>query len=199
MMFVLSRWGRLVFARAIRLTIESGTAPRRDALRISPAAFFNYLYISALGELLSLMTMITFVAPLVCTMLSGLAIGTAELNDHPSLIAPFRRIARIARHLKIAAALVLIFSAAFALAALNVAAAFALGMWLASSAGGWDVHRWAMLMSFNNHRFVLVMIAGAVIALEPFWIAAHVTLVRKAGAAESGDDLRAWFEELRNA
>jgi len=33
--------------------------------------------------------------------------------------------------------------------------------------------------------------------VEPFWIAAHVVFVRKAGAQERGDDLRAWFEELR--
>ena len=35
--------------------------------------------------------------------------------------------------------------------------------------------------------------------IEPFWIAANVLLVRKAGAAESGDDLRVWFEELQRS
>jgi hypothetical protein len=183
--FVLSRWGRLVFARAIRLASESGASPGAEALRLSPAALFNYVYLSAIAELLSLLTLVTFVAPALCTMLSGLAVGTAELNDVPSIAAPFRRIARYGREL--------------AVAAVNVAAAFSVALWLAGAAGGWDVHRWSILVSLNNHRFVLMIIAGAVIALEPFWIAAHVTLGRKAGAAESGDDLRAWFEELRNA
>jgi hypothetical protein len=197
--FVLSRWGRLVFARAIRLASESGTSPGAEALRLSPAALFNYVYLSAIAELLSLLTLVTFVAPALCTMLSGLAVGTAELNDVPSIAAPFRRIARYGRDLKIVAALMLVFVCALAVAAVNVAAAFSVALWLAGAAGGWDVHRWSILGSLNNHRFVLMIIAGAVIALEPFWIAAHVTLVRKAGAAESGDDLRAWFEELRNA
>jgi lysylphosphatidylglycerol synthetase-like protein (DUF2156 family) len=199
MAFVVSRFGRLVFARAVRLAGENGSTPGREAWHIPPASFFNYIYTSAVAELISIATLITCVAPLLCTMLSGLAIGTAELNDQPSLAAPIRRIGRCSRDLKIVAAMVLVFGCAFFVAALNILAAFAIGMWLASSIGGWDLHRWTILMSFENHRFVVMLIAGAVLALEPFWIAAHVTLVRKAGAAESGDDLRAWFEELRNA
>jgi hypothetical protein len=204
--FVISRFGRLVFARAVRLygAAAPGGAPAGEGagatpLRVSPASFFNYVYTSAIVELISIATLITCIAPLLCTMFSGLAIGTAELNDQPSLVAPFRRIARYGRDLKIVAAMVLVFGCAFFVAAVNILAAFGIGMWLASSIGGWDLHRWTILMSFANHRFVVMVIAGAVLTLEPFWIAAHVTLVRKAGAAESGDDLRAWFEELRNA
>ena len=197
--FVISRWGRLVFARAIRIAGESGDAPGRDALRISPAVFLNYLYISAFAEFLSLLTFLVCIAPALITMLSGLAIGSAEMNEHPSIAAPFRRVARYGRELKVVAALMLVFICALIVAAVNVIAAFGIGLWLAGAFGGFDAHRWAILLSFNNHRAVVTMIAGAVIAVEPFWIAAHVTLVRKAGAAETGDDLRAWFEELRNA
>jgi hypothetical protein len=197
--FVISRFGRLVFARAVNHAFEAGEGAGATPLRVSPALFLNYVYTSAIAELISIATMITCIAPLLATMLSGLAIGTAELNDQPSLVAPFRRIGRYGRDLKVVAALVLVFGCAFFVAAVNILAAFGIGMWLASSVGGWDLHRWTILMSFANHRFVVMMIAGAVLALEPFWIAAHVTLVRKAGAEESGDDLRAWFEELRNA
>ena len=44
-----------------------------------------------------------------------------------------------------------------------------------------------------------IVTAGAIMLVEPFWIAAYVVFVRKAGAQESGDDLRAWFAELRRA
>jgi hypothetical protein len=44
-----------------------------------------------------------------------------------------------------------------------------------------------------------MLFAGAVMIVEPFWVAAHVVYVRKAGAEESGDDLKAWFAELRRA
>jgi hypothetical protein len=50
-----------------------------------------------------------------------------------------------------------------------------------------------------NRRYVLMIIAGALLVIEPFWIAANVLLVRKAGVAESGDDLRVWFEELQRS
>jgi hypothetical protein len=44
-----------------------------------------------------------------------------------------------------------------------------------------------------------MLIAGAILIVEPFWIAAQVVFVRKAGAEESGDDLRTWFDELQRA
>lgn len=197
--FIVSRWGRLVFARAVRLAIENGEAPGREAWRIRPAVFLNYLYMSAFTELISIATMIACLSSVLCTMLSGLAIGTAELNDHPSLAAPFRKIGMYRKQFKIVIALMLVFGSALAVAAINVAAAFGTGLWLGQSVPGWDAARWALLLGPENHRFVLIVIAGAVLAVEPFWIAAHVTFVRKAGAAETGDDLRAWFEELRDA
>ena len=64
---------------------------------------------------------------------------------------------------------------------------------------GADLSRWSVLFSQHDRRFVLATIAGAWIAIEPFWIAANVVLVRKAGAAETGEDLRVWFEELRQS
>jgi hypothetical protein len=84
-------------------------------------------------------------------------------------------------------------------ALVNLAAAFQLGAWLAGAIGGFDAPRWQLLFSGDNRRFMLILAAGAVIVVEPFWIAANVVYVRKAGAEESGDDLRAWFDELRRA
>jgi hypothetical protein len=72
-------------------------------------------------------------------------------------------------------------------------------MWLADVFLGADLSRWSVLFSGHNRRFVLAAIAGAWIAIEPFWIAANVVLVRKAGAAETGEDLRVWFEEVRES
>jgi hypothetical protein len=68
-----------------------------------------------------------------------------------------------------------------------------------AGAAGARMARWSQLFSFENRRFVLMIIAGALIAVQPFWIAANVMLVAKAGAEETGEDLRAWFRALRNA
>jgi hypothetical protein len=197
--FVVSRWGRLVFARAIRLVDAGGTTPGREALRVRPAVFADYVFAATFAEVISAITTITIFGPLLCTMLSGLAIGTAELNASPSIAEPFRNIGRMGKQMKITVALMLVFVCAFAVALINVAAAFAFGLWLLGGSGWIDAQRWDILFSFNNRRFVLTSIGCALLTLEPFWIAAHVTLVRKAGAAQSGDDLRVWFEELRRA
>jgi hypothetical protein len=197
--FVVSRWGRLVFARAVRLALESGRAPGAAALRVKFAALLNYLYVSLVVECFGLAMFMTCLAPLVCTIVSGLAIGTAESNDRPSLAAPFRRIAQMGKNARTTIALGLVFFCAAAVAAVNVAGSFGLGLNLGSAIGGWDVQRWRQILSPDNRRFVLMVIAGAFVVLEPFWVAAYVTFVRKAGIVESGDDLRQWFEELRSA
>ncbi len=197
--FVLSRWGRLVYARAIRLVDAGGSTPGAEALRVRPAVFADYFFLATLAELLSAVTAITLFSPLLCTMLSGVAIGTAELNTSPSVAEPLTNIARVGKETKIVASLLLVFVCAFAAAFVNVAAAFRLGFWLVGGTGWIDAQRWAPFFAFGNRRFFLTVIACALLTLEPFWVAAHVMLVRKAGAAQSGDDLRVWFEELRRA
>jgi len=197
--FLLSRWGRLVYARAIRLVDESGTTPGVEALRVRPAALANYIFLATFIELLSAASAITLIAPLLCTAFSGLAVGTAELNQAPSIAEPFRAVARTAKESRLVAALLLVFICAFFAALVNVAAALYLLFWLAGATGTFDAVRWAPLFNPGNRRFVLTAIGGTLLALEPFWIAAHVMLVRKAGAAQSGEDLRVWFEELRRA
>jgi hypothetical protein len=72
-------------------------------------------------------------------------------------------------------------------------------LWLSGTIGALDAPNWPLLFGMGNRRFVLLLFAGAVIAVEPFWVAAHVVYVRKAGTQESGDDLRTWFEELQRA
>lgn len=197
--FVVSRWGRLVFARAVRLAVESGRNPSASALRIPLAALLDYLYVSLFVECASVAMFMTCLAPAFCTMVSGLAIGTAESNDQPSLAGPFRRIAHIGSNVRTAVAVGFVFFCAAAVAAVNVAGAFGAGLWLGSAIGGWDPQRWMLILSPSNRRFILMVLAGAFVALEPFWVAAYVTFIRKAGAVESGDDLRQWFEELRSA
>src|ERR1700756_1191642 len=60
--FVVSRWGRLVFARAVRLAVESGRAPGAAALRVRFAALLDYLYVSLLMECLSVAMLMTCLA-----------------------------------------------------------------------------------------------------------------------------------------
>jgi hypothetical protein len=196
--FLLSLWGRAVFARACRLTSASGAAPGREALRVPLAALACYIFVASIAESVTYMLAITVIGIGVGAILSGLAIGTMELNERPGLIAPLRLLSRYGQT-RIVVALSFVFLCGFVIAALNVATLFGGGLALASTIGGWDASRWHILLSLSNRRYILMVIAGALLVIEPFWIAANVLLVRKAGVAESGDDLRLWFEELKQS
>jgi hypothetical protein len=197
--FLLSLWGRAIYARACRLASASGAAPGGEALRIPLAALANYVFLASIAESVTYLLLVTGIGVALGSILSGLAIGTMELNEEPGIINPLRRLARYGRETGVIVALTFVFFCAFIIALVNVATLFGAGFALASTIGGWDAPRWHVLLSSANRRFVLMIIAGALLVIEPFWIAANVLLVRKAGAAESGDDLRVWFEELQRS
>ena len=62
---------------------------------------------------------------------------------------------------------------------------------------GLDAAAWSHLLGPDNPRFVLWVLAGALLAVEPFWLGALVVHVHDRSARTSGDDLRAWLERLR--
>lgn len=195
---VLALWGRAVYARACRLALGRGIRPGHETWRVPAPALASYVLTSSVAILLGYVSIFTCIGVLVVAVFAGLAIGTAELNERVSLIEPFRAIVRHARTMT-PLALVLVFICALLVGLANIAAAFALGVWFVSAIGGFDAPKWQLLFTTGNRRYLLMLIAGAFVAVEPFWIAAQVVFVRKAGAEERGDDLRAWFEELRRA
>lgn len=196
---LLAFWGRAVYARACRLAIGRGAAPGREALRVPAVSLASYILTGSAAVLLGFVSLLSVIGPLVTVMLAGLAIGTMELNTRVSVREPFRIVFRHARRVGIPFALVLIFLIAAFVAFVNLAAAFSLLVWLAGAIGGFDAPHWKSLFDWGNRRYMLMLIAGALVMIEPFWIAAQVVFIRKAGAQESGDDLRAWFEELKRA
>ena len=196
---LLALWGRAVFARACRLAEARGAAPGREAWRVRPAAYACYVLTATTAMLIGWIGVFTIVGFAAAVIFAGLAIGTMELNERVSVTRPFALIVRYASSIRVPVALVLVFFCALIVAMVNLAATFQLGAWLASAVGGFDAPRWQLLFTGGTRRFVLTLIAGALIVVEPFWIAANVVYVRKAGAEESGDDLRAWFDELRRA
>ena len=195
--FVVSLWGRAVWARACRMAMESGVRPAMAALRVPLVALASYLLTASLTELLFYGTLITFLGPLVVILFGGVAIGTMELNDRAGVVAPLRLVSRYARHVRIELALLGIFIVAWVVALINIGAAFSAGLWMANGFAGIDITSWQLLLDVHNRTFRLLLFAGAALAVEPFWIAANVVLVRKSGAAESGEELRIWFRELQ--
>lgn len=193
---LIALWGRAVYARACRLALGRELVPGRETWRVPAAALASYLLTSSVVLIGGYLSLFTCVGVFFAAMFAGLAIGTMELNERVSLVEPFRLMFRSARVLLLLAFVFVFFCAVF-VALVNLAAAFGLGVWAASSVGGWDAPRWQVLFGGENRRYVLMLLAGALVAVEPFWIATHVVFVRKAGAEERGDDLRTWFEDLR--
>lgn len=195
---LISLWGRAVYARACRLALDRGARPGRETWRVPVAAFACYVLTSAVALVMGMLGIFICFGVIIGSMFAGAAIGTMEMNERVSLRRPFTLIMRYSRPL-ILFALAAVFFCALFVALVNLAAAFGLAVWAAGSVGGFDAPRWQLLFTPDNRRYLLLLIAGAFVAVEPFWIAAHVVLVRKAGAEERGDDLRAWFHELRRA
>ncbi len=195
--FLLSRWGRAIWARACRLAEQQDGAPGREVWRIPMVALLSYVFTATLAELLYYLTAITFIGPILAAAIAALAIGTFELNTKPGLLPPLRLIAHYARTSKQLFAFLFVFAAAVLIAFINIMAAFGIGGWLLHAFGGLNLARWDMLLSMRNKHFLRLVFAGAIVAVEPFWIAAHVVLVRKAGVAQTGEDLRIWFRRLQ--
>jgi hypothetical protein len=173
-----------------------GATPGREVWRVPAAALVSFFLTSSVVLLFGHLSVFTCLGLWVASVFAGLAIGTIELNERVSVLEPFRLIGRYAKPM-ILLGMAFVFLCGLFVAFLNLAAAFGLGVWALSAIGGFDAPRWELLFTPGNRRFVLVLAAGALVAVEPFWVAAHVVFVRKAGAQERGDDLRAWFDELR--
>jgi hypothetical protein len=196
---VVAFWGRTVYARACRLAMARGNAPGRETWRVPAPALASYVLTAAAATLIGYVSLFTLFGLIAAVMFAGVAVGTFELNERVSVFRPFAIIARYSKRVGILFALAFVFFCAMFVALLNIAAAFSIGTWLASAIGGFDAPHWPLLFSGGNRRYLLMLFAGAIAIVEPFWIAAHVIYVRKAGAEESGDDLRTWFEELRGS
>lgn len=196
-------WGRAVYARACALALTAGAEgyarmPLREQLRLSPAGFLAYLYAAAACELLFFAVGWTIVAVPVLALLSGLAAATSYLDERPGFYASLLRVVRHAPPLGVLIGLTLVFCLAVPVAFFNLFVLFQLLVWLASGTTGLDGSWWSVALSFESSQFLLLALAGAVLILEPFWLAALVAAVRRARARQSGEDLASWFSALRS-
>ena len=197
--FVLATLGRAVFARACLLAIRTGRPSGTRALAVGFTPFLTHLYLALVAEVLFFGLCLTLVvAPLAIT-LQALAAAVAPLAERPGLVAPLRLVAASGARAGTLVGLQAVFGVAFVIALLNVGVAFHAGLWLAGAVPGIDLATWAHRLAPESPRFLLLVTAGAMLVVEPFWLAAHVVYVHRLRARETGEDLRAWFERLRAA
>jgi len=126
--------------------------------------------------------------------------GSGGSDGPPARPGPLASLSRALRRAPPAATCVglsVTFGAALAVAALNLYALVRLCLWLAGGVSGLDLAAWSLALDAGNRHFLLLLAAGAVALVEPFWLAALVVGVRAAHARESGEDLVSRFAELR--
>ncbi|MFP5288321.1 MAG: hypothetical protein ACLGI9_21475 [Thermoanaerobaculia bacterium] len=193
-------WGRAVFARACALALSGRAAARGAplrALRPSLPSFAAYVYTAAAAELLLVLLGWTVVALPFLALYAGLAAATSYLQDRPgplaSLVLPLRVLQPFFPFLGLTA----LFGVALLIAFVNLLFFFMFGLWLAGGASGLDLSWWQVALSPDNQQYSLLIVACAVTVVEPFWIASLVAAVRRVRARESGEDLAAWFADIR--
>jgi hypothetical protein len=201
--FLPAIWGRAVYAHAcsLALTGRSGTRQAggmRLAFRLPLRTLIPYFYAATVAELLIVALGWTWVPMPVLALYAGMVAATATLQERPGLVAPLflplRRIRPVFPFLGLTA----VFTIALPIVLLNLFVLFQIGLLLATGTSGLDLSWWNVALSLDNRQFVLLVVAGAVTVLEPFWIAALVAGLHRARARESGEDLAAAFAEIRS-
>jgi hypothetical protein len=197
--FLLSLWGRAVYVRACVLRLRTREPGGLAPLRLRPGALASYVYVALAIEAAFYATCASVVAVPALVLVAGLAAATVPLMERPGLVEPFRLVTDNAREAVPLVGLLLAFAAALVLAVANLAFLFRFGLWLGDGVLGLDLTRWDALLAAGNVRFVFVLVAGAALIIEPWWLAALVVYVHRLRSRASGEDLRIWFDRLRSA
>lgn len=190
--------GRVVYVRACTLSLRTGAVPGRETWTVGAGPLLTYLYVGLFLEACLLLTAPILVTVPLLVLLSGLAAAASPLQSSPALLEPWRRLAAQIRHLRVLLALVVLFAAAFVLVGVNLYFLFRFGAWMAGGLPGADAGKWDGLLELGNRSFGLLVGAGALLVLEPFWLATMVVLVQRSMSRVSGEDLRIAWQRLRS-
>jgi hypothetical protein len=196
--FVLSLWARAVFARACVLRLRSTADPGALPLRTPLGTLLGYVYAALLVEVLFYLTCAVPVVAPFFVLLAGLLAATVPESEGVGLLRPFARLFGSQRQVLPLVGVTAVFFAALVLTAANLSVLFQLGLWLAGGVAGLETTRWAGLLSFGHPRYLCVLLAGAVLIVEPYWLASLVVFVHKLESRTTGEDLRLWFDRLRS-
>ena len=203
--FLPALYARAVFVRACTLGLRSGARVGLEALRVPPAQLVNLLFTVLLGELLFGFLVWTWVGIPLAISVVGLAFATSPRVEKPGLIRPLREIAVALAPRKAFLALFFTYGCALLVAFVNLYVLGRAAVWAAGAFGGIDVLRWEQLLRpmpllgiFPAEGLTRwICLAGAVTIVEPFWQASLCVLVHRLGLRSSGEDLRVWFNRLR--
>ncbi|MBI4616549.1 MAG: hypothetical protein HY720_23265 [Planctomycetes bacterium] len=189
-------YGRLLLVRAMDSHLAGAPRSGVRALWVGLVPFASYLYLALLLATVSCALVFTGFVPLLAIPLAGIAPAVALAQERVGLLRPVADLVRPAVAIRAIGGIYAMLALAFLLAAVNLLLLFQIGLWL-SSGWGADLTAWAAILFPTNRLFALLLIAGSLLVVEPFWLAASLVLVRRFRERESGEDLRAWLSRIR--
>ncbi len=193
----LAFWGKAQLARGCSIALAGEDASlARSRFGIPCAAFLTGLYPALVAQALyPAFGWMVLPLPLVAAY-SGLAAASAPYQEKPGLWVPLEVPARGFASPVLLAGLWTATVVGLVIAWFQIFVLFELGLWAAQTAIGAGGVWWQQALSPSNRLFVLLVIAGAILVVEPFWIAGLSILVRRGRARATGEDLSAWIAEL---
>jgi len=191
-----SLYGRQVFVRACRRGMEGEVPEGGWGLRVPLRELAGAVVAALLVEVVFWALAFTFVVPLAMVVAAALAAAAAPVGG-PSPAAAVRSMLDGTGRVLTLAFLFLLCALAALLAGLNLHVLFVLSTWLARSVAPLDTPAWARLLSYANPLYRQLLVVGATLLVEPFWLAAVAVHVERVRSQSSGEDLRHTFEELR--
>jgi hypothetical protein len=197
---------RAVYVRATFLELQSGARVGAEALRVPASQLITSLYLALLSEVaFALTAWMVFTVPLL-VLPAGLAYAAAARVDRPGLLRPLGEILRLLSGVKALAGLMFAFTLALGAVYINVYMAFRLALLALDALGGDGLSRWELLLRPIHPQFmpvlpgdplmIVICLAGTLLIVEPFWLAALSVYVHKANQRQTGEDLRLRFRLL---
>jgi hypothetical protein len=200
---------RAVYVRANFLHLESGARVGAEALRVPAAQLLTSLYLALLTEAAFALTAWMFFTVPLLVLPAGLAYAVAARTDRPGLVRPLVDIVRLFAGVKAIAGLEFAFALALGAVFVNIFMAFRLGLWALDALGGDSLSRWELLLRPlepvllpflpGNPLMIVICLAGTLLVVEPFWLAALSVFVHKSNQRQTGEDLRLRFRLLTGA
>lgn len=196
----LAFWGRAQLARGCSIALSGEDATlARSRFGLPWRQYLSGLYAALVAAALyPAIGWMIFPLPLVA-LYSGLAAASAPYQEKPGLWAPIATAARGFTSPRLLAGLWFTAGVGVLVAAVQLFVIFSLGLDAVQTALGLSDVWWEQALSAENRLYVLLVFAGACLAVEPFWIAGLSIVVQRGRARASGDDLAGWLAELGEA
>lgn len=201
-------YARCVYVRATLLGLESGGRVGAEALRVPLRQLGTSLYLTLLTEVLFALTVWMFITVPFLVLFGSLAVVVAARVERPGLLRPLGETLRLMSGVRALSGILFAFTLALGAVFVNVYMGFRLGLWALDALGLDGLSRWELLLRPIHPNVgivpaepltLVICIAGTLLIVEPFWLAALSVYAQRADQRQTGEDLRLRFRRLTGA